>query len=210
MIRQLIDLLKGSLYAFLSLFFLLVGKLLFHLQVSGRPRLGGSNGYIVVARHRSYWDVPLLTAAAGWRNRIHYIARAKLRRNKLFRPLLRLYATTIERDRFGKADFRRMLKALKSERLIGIFPEGTTVKRVDPKSGAVRFALLTGKDLLPVRIATTGPYPPIYPFGFPRMSISFGEPLCATDLEKEIPGVSTRRERYRLLTEKLMERVDAG
>lgn len=209
MTDQLKDLLKGGLYAFISFFFFLLAKILFRLRVKGKEIIDHDSHYITVARHRSYWDILLLVVALGWRNRIHFIARKGLLRNPLFNALIKLYATAIDRDNFNKADFRRMLQAIKRERLIGIFPEGTTRRRVDPKSGAIHFARLTGKKFLPVNIRANGPYPPRYPFRYPQITISFGQPFTVSELESETVKMASRAERYRLLSERLMEQIDA-
>jgi len=170
-----------------------------------------NGGYIIVARHRSYWDIPLLVAAIGPRNRIHFIARKGLmKHNPIVRLLIRLYATVIDRDGFGKRDFRRMLTAMKRERLVGVFPEGTTHQQVEAKAGAIRFAGLTKKDLLPVNIRVHGPYPPEYPFRFPRVTVSIGEPFSLSTLEREVGGNIPRAKRQRLLSEELMRRVDSA
>jgi 1-acyl-sn-glycerol-3-phosphate acyltransferase len=201
--------LKSSLYTFLAIFFLLLTKILFRVKIEGKAAIHPEESYIAVARHRSYWDVLLLTAALGWRNRIHFIARKGLLRNPVFHPLIKLYATVIDREKFSKSDFRRVLEALKKERLIGIFPEGTTRPRVDAKAGAVHFARLTGKKLLPVNIEPTGPYPPKYPFSFPRVTISIGRPFAISELASNLKEES-RAKRYRHLSEQLMARVDAS
>lgn len=167
-------------------------------------------GYIAIARHRSYWDIPFLAIALGWRNRVHFIARKGLLRNPIFNPLIKLYATAIDRERFSKTDLRCTLQALKQERLIGIFPEGTTKRQVDPKAGAIHFAHLTDKKLLPVNIRANGSYPPRYPFRFPRITITIGQPFAVSELEDETTKADSRAEHYRLLSERLMERVDAA
>ncbi len=203
--------LKGGLYTFLAFLLLILAKVLFSLRIEGRENIRRDGEYIIVARHRSYWDIPLIVAAVGPRRRIHFIARKGLmRRNPLVRLLVRLYATVIDRDGFGKGDFRRMLATMKRERLVGIFPEGTTRQRVEPKGGAIRFAGLTKKELLPVNIRVRGPYPPEYPFRFPRVTVSIGEPFTLRALEREVEGTVPRTERQRLLNERLMSRVDSA
>jgi len=203
--------LKGGLYAFLASLLLILTKVLFFLRIEGRENLKRDGEYIIVARHRSYWDIPILIAAIGPLNRIHFIARKGLmRRNPIVRPLIRMYATVIDRDGFGKQDFRRMLTAIKRERLVGIFPEGTTKRRTEAKGGAIRFAALTKKDLLPVNIRVSGPYPPEYPFRFPRVTVSIGEPFSLRSLEREVISGGSRADRQRMLNERLMRRVDSA
>jgi len=101
-----------------------------------------------------------------------------------------------------------MLAAMKGERLIGLFPEGTTRAEVDAKAGAVHFAQLTGKRILPVNIQSDGPYPPEYPFKLPRLSVSIGEPFDVSDLAVAVGEEATRSEKIQRMSEQLMVRVD--
>ncbi len=201
--------LVNGIYAVIILLLLLPAKVLFRLRVRGKGEVEPGEGYIVIARHRSYWDIPLLITALGWQNRIHFIARKELRNNPFFRPLLKLFSTIIDRDNFSKTDFRSLLESFQHERLIGIFPEGTTKHAADVKAGAIRFARLTGKKLLPVKIATCGPYPPRYPFAYPRMTIAIGKAFNVSELETDLMCAGGRAGQNRLLSERLMERVDA-
>ena len=186
-------------------------RLFFRLKVHGRKRLAAGGEYIVVARHRSYWDVAVLAVALGWPNRVHYIARKGLLPLLPFlQPVIRACATIIDRDNFSRRDFRRMLEAMRSERLVGLFPEGTTRMKVDAKEGAIRFARLTGKALLPVNIAADGPYPPRYPFRFPKLTVSIGEPLTVDELAQSVVASEGRTELDRRLSVALMEQIDAA
>jgi 1-acyl-sn-glycerol-3-phosphate acyltransferase len=167
--------------------------------------------YIVVARHRSYWDIPLLAIAFGLTKRIHFIARQGLEKNMVFRPLLALFSTTINREKFSKTDLRHVLEMMKRERLVAVFPEGTTKSDVDLKAGVVHFARLTRKLILPVQLKTDGPYPPRYPFGFPKMTISIGKAVSISELEEEIGVLPAKPcNRASVLTQRLMEHVDAA
>lgn len=200
---------KNGIYAFLVLILLFVTKLLFRLRVQGRGNIDRAGKYIAVARHRSYWDIPMFAIALGAWNRVHFIARRGLMKgNIVAQGLIRSFATVIDRESFSKSDFRRMLDAVRRERLIGIFPEGTTRRRVDAKAGAIHFAAIAGKELLPVNIRADGPYPPKYPFGFPRVTVSIGAPVSIDELAAGIDEGMPRAERYRALSDRLMQRVD--
>jgi 1-acyl-sn-glycerol-3-phosphate acyltransferase len=200
---------KDGIYAFLVLLLFFVTKPLFRLRVKGRANIDRNGEYIVVARHRSYWDIAVFAIALGGWNRVHFIARKGLMKwNILLQAVIRAFSTIIDRENFSKSDFRKMLTAIKRERLIGIFPEGTTRQRVDAKAGAIHFATIAGKDLLPVNIQAEGPYPPKYPLRFPRVTVSIGVPVSVDDLSTGIDAEAPRSERYRLLSDRLMERVD--
>ncbi len=200
---------KDGFYAFLVLLLFFVTKPLLRLRVRGRTNIGRNGEYIAVARHRSYWDIPVFAIALGGWNRVHFIARKGLMKgNILLQVLIRAFATVIDRENFSKSDFRKMLAAIKRERLVAIFPEGTTRRRVDAKAGAVHFAAIAGKDLLPINIQAVGPYPPRYPFGFPKVTVSIGAPFSVDELSAGIDTETPRSERYRLLSDRLMERVD--
>jgi len=188
---------------------LVILKVVFRIRIRGRENIEREAEYIIVARHRSYWDAPVMAVAIGLFRRVQFISRKGLMRAMpVLRPIIRLFSTVIDRENFGRSDFRKMLEAMKGERLIGLFPEGTTRARVDAKAGAVHFARLTGKRILPVNIKSDGPYPPKYPFGLPRLSVSIGEPFDVSDLGSEVGEAGTRSEQMQRMSERLMVRVD--
>jgi len=209
--RRLRTGLKNGIYSLVTWVCVAVLKLLFRFRVIGRENLKRDGTYIAVARHRSYWDIPLMVAAFGARNRIHFIARRGLMKgNPIARLAVRAYATIIDRERFSKVDFRRVLEACKRERLVGLFPEGTTKRRVDAKGGAIRFASLTNKLLLPVNIQPRGPYPPKYPFRYPKVTVSIGTAFSVGDLLASAGGEETRSDQVRRMSVRMMERVDTA
>jgi len=131
-----------------------------------------------------------------------------MRRYAVLQPLIRTFSTIIDRESFSRSDFRRMLEAIKRERLIGLFPEGTTRKRVEAKGGAIRFAMMTGKRLLPLNITARGPYPPRLPFGLPQITASIGKSITIEELKHGIDVNTTKSELSRLMSDRLMEQVD--
>ena len=207
MARRLGSAFKTSFYAFGVGVSRILLVLFFRFRIKGRDNVRPDETYVAVARHRSYWDILVVAAALGVRNRIHFIARkGLLKAVPLVQPIIRAYSTVIDRDNFGLKDFRLMLDAVKRERLVFIFPEGTTRSRVDAKGGAVYFALAAGKRILPINIQAVGPYPPRYPFRFPQLTVSIGKPLDPSELETET--AANRSERLHDMSERLMVRVD--
>lgn len=183
-------------------------KIIFRLRVQGRENVPGDLGILLVARHISYWDIPLMIGALGPSNRIYFIARDKLLKNVFFYPFVKAYAVPIDRDNFGREDFRKIIDVVESDKIVGIFPEGTTLENAEIRVGVLRFAERAKRQFLPIRLDNEGPYPPKYPFGFPRITARIGKPFGIGDLEDQLSGEESRRERYEKLAELLMERVD--
>jgi len=208
---KLADRIRDVLYALLVLVLWPGIKVLFRLKVSGRENLRG--GGILAAPHRSYWDTVLLGVACGPFRRITFLARHGLLRNPLLGPLVLLFAVPIDRESFGVDDFRRSVAAARRAQLLGIFPEGTTRPGARPKTGAVRFAELLERPLIPVNIVARGPYPPRrflrIPVRFPRIEVRIGRPVAVAELGRDLPADLSRSERHRALTARLMDLIRA-
>jgi 1-acyl-sn-glycerol-3-phosphate acyltransferase len=183
-------------------------QILFKLKVYGRSHIPQGTGLLLVARHRSYWDIPLLIAALGPLHRIYFVARRTLNRNWLLRPFLQGFAVSIDREHFRSQDYRQIVRALEAKRIVGIFPEGTTKHSGLIRTGVVRFAEQSDCPILPIHIAAEGPYPPRYPLGFPRVAVQIGRPFRLRELESRLSGSESRAARYGKLSLALMERID--
>ncbi len=199
----LVERLRDVLYGLLVLLATPVVRLLFRLSVRGKPAARG----LVVAPHRSYWDIPILCVAFGPFRRIVFLARHGILRNPAFAPFVWGFAVVINREDFGLKDFRKTLRAAKRARWIGIFPEGTTRPGAKPKPGAVRFAELLDLPLIPVRLVPRGAYPPRPRWRFPKVEVRIGPPFRVEELAADLPADLPKAERYHLLSQRLMERV---
>ena len=201
---------KRLIYRTLAPLFGLAMWVLFRLRVDGLAHVPTDGGALLVARHRSYWDIPLLIAAIGLRRHVVFVARHTLMRNPVFYPFIRHFAIPIDRDHFGKSDFRKIAEALDEGRFVAIFPEGTTRQSADVRVGVVRFAERAGVPFVPIRLLADGPYPPDYPFGIPRISARIGAPFDLATLSDEVEGLDDRpkRDRDDALARALMARID--
>ncbi|MCI2426450.1 1-acyl-sn-glycerol-3-phosphate acyltransferase [Candidatus Acetothermia bacterium] len=211
------ELCKTIIYFVSTYILLVVMKILFHLRINGREKVEKGKEYIIVTRHRSYWDIPLLAVALGGRRKIHFISQKKLLKNPFFYLFLKAYSTIIDRDNFKRDDFRKIIAALNRNKLIGIFPEGTTRVKKESKTGVIHFAEMSGKEILPVNIQAKGSYPPRYPFRLPSISISIGHPFAVAELKREDSlslcqeKMATQERRYyQRLSKLVMERIDSA
>ena len=200
---------KNGLYALIVILCLVMVKVFFRIRIDGRENINKTGEYIVIARHRSYWDPLIVAVAIGVLTPVHFISRKGLMHGvPVIQSIIQVFSTIIDRENFSRNDFRKVLAAMKQHRIIGLFPEGTTRASVDAKAGAIHFAKLSGKRILPVNIKATGPYPPNYPFQIPRLTVSIGESFAISDLQADEADGRTRAEQYRQMSKQLMLRVD--
>jgi len=88
--------LKIGFYSIITWSLSVLLKILFRLRVCGRENVKRDGTYIAVGRHRSYWDIPMMLAALGARNRIHFIARRELmKKNPIVQLAMRMYLSLI-------------------------------------------------------------------------------------------------------------------
>ena len=201
---------KRLIYRTLAPLFTLAMKLIFRLRVEGIDHVPTEGGALLVARHRSYWDIPLLIAAIGLRRHALFVARHSLMRNPILYPFIKHFTIPINRDNFGKSDFRKIASALDDGRFVAIFPEGTTRRSADVRLGVVRFAERAEVPFVPVRLLSDGPYPPDYPFGFGRVTARIGAPFDLAALGGDVEGLDERPKRQRddVRAQALMARID--
>lgn len=104
-----------------------VMKVLYGWEVRGREHVPRKGGLIVAPNHISFWDPPLVGAAA--RRELHFLAKEELFRAPLLGPLIRAYnAIPIRR---GMADIRgltRAIEVLKGGDALLVFPEGSRMR----------------------------------------------------------------------------------
>lgn len=114
--------------------------------------------YILCANHSSYSD-PLIAGCAV-RSTIRFVARSSLSRFAFFKFLFKhVRVITVNRDGTDRASLRAIVSAAQNGECIGIFPQGTRMRRVEPKpeqamAGLGLIASLTKIPVLPVSIIT--------------------------------------------------------
>ncbi len=196
-------------YRVLALILTAATKILFRTRIVGRENIP-PNGAIVVARHRSFWDIPLVAVAIHWNRQVTFVARQTLNDDHpILRPVLAGFSITVNRENFSLSDFKLVMKAIRANKLVAIFPEGTIQQTEKVFPGVIRFAEQTGKNFLPIRFKIRkGQYGPKYPFGFPALTLVVGRPFSVRDLAFDLTGQESKQERYLQLSELLMRRID--
>ncbi|MBB75935.1 MAG: 1-acyl-sn-glycerol-3-phosphate acyltransferase [Planctomycetaceae bacterium] len=154
---------------------------LFRLRCRGRGQVPASGGALICCNHQSNID-PVVIGLCCDRQLI-YLARKSLFRFGPFACLIRFYgAISIDRDGAGLTGIKGILRQLKKERLVLMFPEGTRSRdgQIAPfKPGLCALARRARVPLVPV--ALDGAYD-VLPRGrwWPRRTtvrVSFGPPI---------------------------------
>lgn len=141
---------------------------IFHLHVEGRENIPVKGAVIVAPNHKSNWDPPLIGVAFS--NRVvHYMAKEELFKNPIAAWILTMFGTfPVKR---GSGDGRAVMRAVRELRKgypVGIFPEGTRIKREGLgrfHSGMASIAMIEGTDILPVAVvgSLNMPHPKQHP-----------------------------------------------
>lgn len=135
---------------------------MYRLHVEGREHIPSEGAVIIAPNHKSYFDPPLVGVAIKKRV-VHYMAKEELFRNQLFGWILRQFGTfPVKRGSVDRTAVRQAVKELKNGNALGIFPEGTRIKRSGLgrfHSGMASLALMTGTPVIPVAIVGSADMP---------------------------------------------------
>ncbi len=136
------------MYKFAIIVLSLVVRLLRHFQVEGKENIPSDGGCILAANHTSFWD-PIFLGIASPRT-VRFMAKKSLFDKPflgfLFKHLQAFPVTQASADHHA---IKTALEILKSQQVLGIFPEGTRSKTglLSPKLG---IALLASKAQVPI------------------------------------------------------------
>ena len=182
--------------------------ILFRGEVHGVENLPAQGGFLIAANHASYIDPPLIGCHIP--RQIAYFARKTLWRGG-FASWWLDEVGTIPVDRDGGQDvsaIKRVLRALREERALILFPEGTRTPdgQLQPARPGVGFiACKTQVPVVPVRIfgsfAAFGRGRRLQ-FGTP-VSVVFGQPLPPDFYDEPEAG----KERAQIASDRIMAEI---
>ncbi len=143
---------KNLLDRFLYYFFKGVLKViywaLFRYTVEGAENVPSSGGVIIASNHLSYIDPPLIGIAL--KRRPLFVAKGSLFDNPLIGWFVRLYSLPIDRDNPKPSTLKEAVRALRSGRVLVIFPEGTRSSDGSIGEGKRGVGLLAALGRVPV------------------------------------------------------------
>lgn len=183
----------------------------FRGDIVGLDNLPATGGFLVAANHTSFLDPPFIGCQVP--RQIAYFARKTLWRGGFASWWLDSVGT-IPVDRDGGQDvsaIKRVLKAIKDERGLILFPEGTRSPdgQLQPaKAGVGLIACRTQVPVVPVRIFGSfeafGKGTKIPRLGT-RVTVVFGRPVLPAAYDEPKAG----KERYQIASERIMAHIAA-
>ena len=166
-------------------------------------------GALLASNHVSYLDPPLVGTACL--HTIYFLARKTLFRFKFSGWLFpRLHAVPVDQERPDMSSMRRIIKLVRRDKQVAIFPEGERtldgqLKRAAPGTGLV---IAKSKALvIPMRIFGAFEAMPrgrSSKIRFSQVHLVVGQPFRFTDEELE---AATDREGYQKLSDRVMEEI---
>jgi 1-acyl-sn-glycerol-3-phosphate acyltransferase len=182
----------------------------FRGDVAGTENFPLDGPFLIASNHTSHLDPPLVGCHVP--RQMRFFARKSLWNNRALGWWMNKVETIpVERDSGDVGAIKRVLQALKENRAIVLFPEGT--RSLDghlqkAKAGVGLMACKTGVPVVPCRV-----YGSFQAFGkgtsFPRfgtpISIVFGPPIPASDYDDPSVG----KARYDTAAQRIMDRIAA-
>lgn len=173
-------------------------SIVFRFKVIGRENIPLDGKLVVCSNHTNNLDPVII--AIFFPRQISWMAKKEMFNNKLISFIARkVGAFPVNRDEVDIGAVKNALKILKEDRVLGIFPEGTRVKKMDlnnAKSGVSLLAIKSKSPVVPIYIEST------YKL-FSKIVIHIGEPLY---LYKDIEGKPTP-EQYSELSKYILSQI---
>jgi 1-acyl-sn-glycerol-3-phosphate acyltransferase len=182
----------------------------FRGEVVGTDNFPAEGPFLIASNHASHLDPPLVGCQIA--KQMRFFARKSLWNNRLLGWWLDQVETIpVERDSGDVGAIKRVLQALKEDRAVVLFPEGT--RSMDghlqkPKAGVGLMACKTGVPVVPCRVFGSfeafGKGAKIPRFGT-RVSIVFGPPIAPAEYDDPAAG----KARYEIAAQRIMDRIAA-
>lgn len=151
-------------------------RLLYRVKIEGREN-EPEGAYIICANHSSLVDPILVTASLKQNHR--WLAKRELTKNRFMKFVFKVTrAIPINRDGLDTPALHECIDSIKAGTSVGIFPQGTRMRRVEPQpdqalAGLSLIACISKATVLPVSIVTKRRQPGI----FRKTRIVIGKPV---------------------------------
>ena len=154
----------------------IIARIFYRIKTYGVENVPESGKFILCSNHAYNLDPAFISIVIP--RQVHWMAKKELFKNKFIAYLgYKLGAISVDRDQSDIGAVKKSLRILKEEKVLGIFPEGTRVKKMDidaVKPGVALLSIKPKSAILPVPIQST------YKL-FSRINIYIGKPMDITN-----------------------------
>jgi 1-acyl-sn-glycerol-3-phosphate acyltransferase len=187
-----------------------VYRMWFRGEVVGQENFPTTGPFLIASNHASHLDPPIVGCQVA--RQMRFFARKSLWNSRLSSWWLdKVETIPVDRDSGDIGAIKRVLQALKENRAVVLFPEGTRSPDghlQKAKAGVGFMACKTGAPVVPCRV-----YGSFAAFGkgdkFPHfgtsVTIVFGPPIPAGDYDDPTAG----KARYEVAAQRIMDRIAA-
>lgn len=187
-----------------------VYQMWFRGDVFGTENLPMDGPFLIASNHASHLDPPIVGSQVA--RQMRFFARKSLWNSRVARWWLdRVETIPVERDSGDIGAIKRVIQALRENRSVVLFPEGTRTPDghlQKAKAGVGLMACKSGVPVVPCRVygsyAAFGKGMAIPRFGSP-VTVVFGPPIPASDYDDPSVG----KARYEVAAERIMARIAA-
>lgn len=171
-----------SFYNFMLKLFSIFSKTFFKFEVIGTENIPSEGNLIIAANHKSNLDPIFVASAVNKKRKMTAIAKEELFKNKILAKILnKVEIIPINRQNPGLGTIKRILKYIKNNYALVMFPEGTRSKTDDfnnAKAGLSLFATKAKAEIVPCTIYSS------YKL-FKPAKIYFGKPISLEEYYKQ-------------------------
>lgn len=171
-----------SFYNFMLKIFSIFSRTFFKFEVIGAENIPSEGNLIIAANHKSNLDPIFVASAVNKKRKMTAIAKEELFKNKILAKILnKVEIIPINRQNPGLGTIKRILKYIKNDYVLVMFPEGTRSKTDDfnnAKAGLSLFATKAKAEIVPCTIYSS------YKL-FKPAKIYFGKPISLEEYYKQ-------------------------
>lgn len=171
-----------SFYNFMLKLFSIFSRTFFKFEVIGTENIPSEGNLIIAANHKSNLDPIFVASAVDKKRKMTAIAKEELFKNKILAKILnKVEIIPINRQNPGLGTIKRILKYIKNDYALVMFPEGTRSKTDDfndAKAGLSLFATKAKAEIVPCTIYSS------YKL-FKPAKIYFGESISLEEYYKQ-------------------------
>ena len=171
-----------SFYNFMLKLFSIFSRTFFKFEVIGEENIPSEGNLIIAANHKSNLDPIFVASAVNKKRKMTAIAKEELFKNKILAKILnKVEIIPINRQNPGLGTIKRILKYIKNDYALVMFPEGTRSKTDDfnnAKAGLSLFATKAKAEIVPCTIYSS------YKL-FKPAKIYFGKPISLEEYYKQ-------------------------